>query len=398
MDAADIAWLRTPDGMQATATAAALVEEHGEIGALSRLAKQHGSGHARASVALLAGRAAAADKFADAARLFCDREAAEQAGSEVVAAHTAARFAGYGRVADLGCGMGGDTLALARHAPVLAVDHDPARRAMLRANAEARGLADRIAVLDEELDEEIGDWERPDGGPVDAIWCDPSRRDASGRRLDPQSWSPPLAAVLAAAARVPAAGLKLAPGIDLSLLPEDGEVEFISLRRRLVAAVAWLGEFCGAPRRATVLPAGASLSGEPDRGVTPCAEPGDYLYDPDPSVGRASLIDVLAARIDAWKLEERVAYLTADRRISTPFARRFRVHAWLRFSERRLYEQLSAMGARRVEVMRRASPVDTNALEKRLNEALGGGDTVFTVALTRSGEQHIALVCERDPD
>lgn len=394
MDAADIQWLRSPPGLEATAEAASLVEEHGEIGALRRLAERHGSGHARAAVALLAGRAAAAGKFAGAETLFCDREAAEQTGSEIVAAHTAARFAGYQHVADLGCGMGGDTLALARHARVLAIDRDPARRAMLAANVEAHGLADRVTVLDAEIE----GWAPPDGSPVDAVWCDPSRRDSGGRRLAPESWSPPLAAALDAAARVPAAGLKLAPGIDLTLLPQDGEIEFVSLRRQLVAAVLWLGGLCGAPRRATVLPAGASMSGEPDRGSTPCAEPGTYLYDPDPTVGRAALIDVLAGQIGAWKLEERVAYLSSDTRVSTPFARRFRVHAWLPFSERRLYEQLSAMGARRVEVMRRASPVDTNALERRLNEALGGGDTVLTVALTHAGERHVALVCERERD
>ena len=44
----------------------------------------------------------------------------EQASDEVVAAHKAGRFSDCGRVADLCCGIGGDTLALAARAEVVA--------------------------------------------------------------------------------------------------------------------------------------------------------------------------------------------------------------------------------------------------------------------------------------
>ncbi len=225
----------------------------------------------------------------------------------------------------------------------------------------------------------------------------PSRRDTRGRRFDPEQWSPPLSVALRIAAQYGAVGIKLAPGIDLDALP-DGEVEFVSLDGRLMEAVLWLGSLAGVARRATVLPAGESLSGEPDDGSTTIADPTHFFYDPDPTVGRASLIDVLAARLGARKLSEQVAYLSADERLSTPFARRFRIHAWLPFSERRLYQQLMAMGAGRVEVMRRASPIDTNALERRLNEALSGGADVMTVALTTLREERVALILERERD
>ena len=150
------------------------------------------------------------------------------------------------------------------------------------------------------------------------------------------------------AAGVAGAGIKLAPGIDPEALPAEGELEFISLGRRLVEAVLWVGE--------------------------------------------------LASQLGARKLDERIAYLTSDSRLHSLFARRFRVHAWLPFSERRLFEQLRSMGAGRVEVMRRGSPVETNPLERRLNEALLGGSDLFTVALTRLRDTHIALVLERERD
>lgn len=399
MDVTDIDWLRSTEGGEAIARADELLAAMAELSAQRRLGEAYGRPHARALVALVEGRKIAAAKFADAPALFCDRESAQQASGEVVARHTAARFAAFDRVADLGCGFGGDTLALAEHAQVVAVDRDPVRLAMLEANAELRGSSARI----ESHEAEIEQWQAAsdEGGkadePVEAVWIDPSRRDTRGRRFDPEQWSPPLSVALRVAAQYDAAGIKLAPGIDLDALPE-GEVEFISLDGRLVEAVLWLGSLAGVPRRATVLPAGESLSGEPDSAATAVGDPTHFFYDPDPAVGRASLIDVLAERLDAHKLNEQVAYLIADQRISTPFARRFRILAWLPFSERRLYEQLQAMGASRVEVMRRASPVDTNALERRLNEALAGGDDVMTVALTLLHEQRVALVLERERD
>ena len=399
MDVTDIDWLRSAEGIAATERAATLLAEGGELAAQRRLGDAHGRAHARALVALIEGRGTASAKFADADVLFCDRESAEQASSDVVANQTAARFTSFERVADLGSGMGGDTLALARHTDVTAVDRDPTRLAMLRANADVRGIAGCITATESEIE----GWSAEG---VDAIWIDPARRDARGRSFDPERWSPPLSHAIALAQSVPAAGIKLAPGIDSADLPLDAadtELEFISLDGRLVEAVLWLGALATSPRRATILSSAIpapveSLDGEPDTGATEIGEPGTYLYDPDPGIGRASLIDALAARIGGRKLNELVAYLTADEQIASPFVRRFRIHEWMAFSERTLIERLRALGANRVDVMRRASPVDTNALERRINAALGGGPTLLTVALTLVGEQRVALIVERERD
>lgn len=406
MDAADIAWLRTADGAAVAAEATALLAGTSELAALRRLARAHGAAYARAAVALARGRAAAAGKFADAARLFCDHAAAEQASAEAVARHLAARFAGSRYVADIGCGMGGDALAIAAAAPgarVLAVDVDPARLAMLAANAAVRGVAARVEPLAADVANPA--WALP--GDVDAAWCDPGRRDSGGRQLRPERWSPPLARALALTAprdSLRGAGVKLAPGIDTALLPAEDEAEFVSLGRTLRAAVLWRGSLArasGVARTATVLPAGVSLAGVPERGTVPLRAPGAYLYDPDPAVGRAGLVGLLAEQIEAWQLDAEIAYLSSDAAVETPFARRLRVRAWLPFAERRLLDVLRAAGVARVEVTRRGSPVETNALERRLNAALRNrdgarGGSVAVVVLTRVDGAHTAIVCERE--
>ncbi len=393
----EIAWLRTPEGVEATHEAKSLLEDAGELAALRRLGRRLEGWRARAAVALVLGRRAASGKFRDADALFLDREAAEQASPEVASRWTAARFSGRVRVADLGCGAGADALAIAEHAPVLAVDRDPARLAMLHANAAVRGLGERIEVVEADIE---GYARQSD---VDAAWLDPSRRGEGRRALDPSRWSPPLDVAIRIASEYPGAGIKLAPGIELSLLPAAAEVEFISVDGALVEAVAWLGDLArtrGA-RLATILPAGVTLArGDAlEASATPMpAAPGAYLYDPDPGVGRAGLVDVLAAQIGAWQLDARIAYVSSDAHTSTPFARRFRVISSLPFSQRRLLDALKRLGASRVEVMRRGVAIETNALEQRLNGRLEGSGPVLTVALTRVRGEPYAIVCERERD
>jgi len=62
--------------------------------------------------ATLRRRALASGKFARAAMLYFTRDALEQATGETIAAHRARRYAPFGPVADLACGIGGDALAL----------------------------------------------------------------------------------------------------------------------------------------------------------------------------------------------------------------------------------------------------------------------------------------------
>ena len=395
MNTQELAWLRTPLGSEATEQATALLAAGSdELRVIDQLRKTCEPANGRAALALALGRRTAAGKFPDGQRLFCDRPAAEQASSELVASHTAQRFQGAPRIADLGSGMGGDALALARYAPVVAVDLDPARAAMTAANADLRGLAARI----ESRVANLVDYQPSIDGEL--AWLDPDRRDANGRVLEPQRWSPPLSDAIEVARRFAGAGIKLAPGIERDLLPPDAEIEFVSLDGRLVEAVLWLGTLARHRRRATVLTSegtSASLAGDPDLPGARVAAVGRYLLDPDPAVGRAQLIGSLATTLDLWQLDQRIAYLSGDEPIASPFARRFRVAESHPFSERRLLDRLRALDASRIEVMRRGSPVETNALETRLGSQLSGTQ-LFTVALTRVGGQHVAIICQRERD
>lgn len=75
--------------------------------------------------------------------------------------------AGGARVADLGCGCGWSSIAIARGFPgttVLGIDSDEASIADARANAAAAGVADRVTFT-------TGDAAAGTGGPFDLVTC-----------------------------------------------------------------------------------------------------------------------------------------------------------------------------------------------------------------------------------
>ena len=118
--------LLTPAGSDALAAAADLrPTDVSYPAAFDRLRKRYPADLARASLDQTLLRAKAAAKFADAGRMLFTRDAFEMASGDATAAHRAKRFAGYNRVADLCCGLGADTLALAAAGrDVVAIDRD----------------------------------------------------------------------------------------------------------------------------------------------------------------------------------------------------------------------------------------------------------------------------------
>ena len=130
----------------------------------------------------------------------------EQATRLAVSAHHAARYAkaGVSRVADLGCGIGGDAVALAGlDLPVLAVERDEATAALATVNLMAFSHAEVLCADALEVDLAAHG--------VDAVFADPARRAGGWRLTDPEQWSPRLSQVLALRDQVEALGIRSLP-------------------------------------------------------------------------------------------------------------------------------------------------------------------------------------------
>jgi SAM-dependent methyltransferase len=331
----------------------------------------------------LRGRATA--KFAKAGRMWFTRDGLEQASAEPLARHRAARYAGFATVADLCCGIGGDLCALAPGRDALAVDLDPVHLRMARENARVHGAGPVAAARADVRDLRLPRWL--------AVFVDPARR-AGGRRLPAGESRPPLAWCLGLADRTAGVGVKAAPGLPLGLVPPGWELELLADRRELKEAVLWSPALATTGRRATVFPGPHTLAADPGPPV-PCAPPGAYLLDPSPAVTRAGLVEELARDLRAWKLDPRIAFLSADQPMGSPFGRLLAVQASLPWNLKRLRGVLRERGVGTVEVRKRGSPVDVADLTARLRLR---GDAHAVVVLTRVADRPWALVCTEPPD
>lgn len=382
------ALLRTPEGVNALAVAAEVAGPDPLAAAAAVRARGIGADLAAAALTQVELRRRAAPKFGpDADRMFFTRAGLEQATRAVVADRRAARLAAAGvrRLADLGCGLGSDALAAARAGiSVHAVEADPQTAALAAANAAAAGLAGLITV-------ECADATTVDVAGFDAVFVDPARRRAGrGRVFDPRSYSPPWDFVAGLAARVPRTVLKLAPGIDHALLPPGAEGEWVSVGGDLVEAAFWCGPLAQEPRRATLLPGGAQLTG-PGVTAAPVGPVGAYLYDPDPAVVRSHLVAEFAATISGRLADPEIAYVHTDTPAETPFGRQLTVTDVLPFSLKRLRALLRERGIGRLEIRKRGSALEPEQLRRDLKLA---GPAGASLVLTRVAGAPTAILCE----
>jgi hypothetical protein len=356
------------------------IDAAAELALGERFRANHPAALVAAALALHDLRARARAKFSRAERMYLTRDGLEQASSELVARHRATRYAAFDRVADLCAGIGGDLLALAAGRAALAVDLDAVHLRMALRNAREYGAGD--------LDAACADVRELRLGALPAVFVDPARRVA-GRRLAPGVSEPPLGWCLALAAHLEAVGVKAAPGLPLALVPAGWEVELIADRRELKEAMLWSPALATTARRATVLPGGHTLVEAPGQRV-PCEAPGAFLLDPNPAVTRAGLVEELARALDAWKIDRRIGFLSADHPLRTPFGRLLVVEESMPWSLKRLRAALRSRGAGAVQIRKRGSAVDVEDLRRRLDLR---GDRQMTVILTRVRDRPWALVC-----
>jgi len=342
-------------------------------------------------------RAAATAKFGPfAASMLFTPQGLEQATRLQVAARHAQRFAGAGltRVADLGCGIGADSMALAGlDREVLAVERDEVTAAVATVNL--RHWSD--------VDVRCEDATATDLRGVQGAFVDPSRRTTSGRRLfDPRHGSPSLEFVLALAERLPAVGMKTAPGIPHHLVPEGVEAQWVSVGGDVVEAALWFGLLAreGVRRSALVIPGGdggpgpveivdaddASLSDRP----AATGPVGSYLYEPDGAVIRSGLVAQVAATVSGHLIDPTIAYITSDQLVRTPLATPYAVEDSFGFQLKTLRTWLRDRNVGRITIKKRGTAVEPEQLRQQLRLS---GDAEATIVLTRiAGRQSVLSV------
>ncbi|WP_345439406.1 class I SAM-dependent methyltransferase [Microbacterium gilvum] len=362
--------------------------------AVSRL---RAAGHSPDLVSAVVGqvrlRSRAAAKFGPfASRMLFTRAGVEQATRMAVAAHHAARMrrAGMARVADLGCGIGGDALAFAGVGlDVLAVDADPVTAALAAYNLRPFGDAVEVRSARAEVVDVAG-W--------DAVWLDPARRTAGHsetRRVAASDYSPSLDWAHALGERMPV-GMKLGPAHDRESIPDDVEAQWVSVDGSTVEVVLWSGALArdGVRRAALVLRGDESheLTAPADVEDEPVHTLGAFLHEPEGAVIRARLVGDVARSLQAGPVASGIAYLTGDAPLTTPFVTSFRVRETLPADTKALAKALRARGIGTLEIKKRGVDLDPAELRKKLNLR---GEESATLIVTRIDGRRTAILADR---
>ncbi|RXZ69746.1 class I SAM-dependent methyltransferase [Agromyces albus] len=394
MDRAELVELLSPEGLRLLDGLPAWDSKADIVKTVALLRREgHPSGLVATVLSQSKLRAKARAKFGEfASRMLFTEAGLEQATRLRVAALHAGRFsrAGITHVADLGCGIGGDALAMAAiDLEVTAAEADEVTAAIAAYNLTPFS---RVQVLHARAEDV------PLGG-IGGAWLDPARRTTTGgttRRIsDAADYSPSLDFAFGLAERMPV-GVKLGPGTDRDVIPADAEAQWVSIDGEVVELGVWLGQLArpGIRRAALVIRGDAAheLTAAADSEDAPTGPIGDYLYEPDGSVIRARLIGDLARANGAWMASAGIAYLTADAPFESPFAQGFRVLERLPADERQLRQALQARRVGTLEIKKRGTDVDPAALRTRLKLR---GDESATIVLTRELGRHVALLVER---
>lgn len=349
------------------------------------LREKYHSDLVRAAITIQELRHKARDKFTQADQMWFDRIGLEQSTPEQVALHKAKRF--EGEVRDLCCGIGADSTALAGRGPVISYDLDPRHCWQALENAKAYNASNQLETVCEDVTKL--------NLTGQLVHVDPDRRAGKGkaRTIKLEHYAPDLAFMQQLAETARGGAIKVSPASNFYGKFFGTELELISLHGECKEATIWFGELAEPDQhRATVLPTGVTLAGNPLEAEFQLQELGRYLYDPDPGVVRASLIDLLAEQLEAGRLDEDEEYLTSDNLIDSPFVQAFEVLDVLPNNPKLLKKYFQQHQYGQAEIKCRHLPIDATTIRKRL--PLSGSKPVTLIFARLAGKAH-ALITQR---
>jgi len=176
----------------------------------------------------------------------------------------------------------------------------------------------------------------------------------------------------------------------------QAEIELISLDGECKEATIWFGALCSADRsapwRATALPSGASIAGHPLDAVTDVRPPGRFVFDPDPAVVRAGLVDLLARQLGLWRLDAAEEYLSGDKLVQSPLCVPFETTGVVPNNPTAIRSAVRSEGWGTAEIKCRHVRTDADAVRRKLPLE---GDAAGVLIIARIAGKTHALLARR---
>ena len=347
---------------------------------------------------LLKLRSKAKEKFSKYDRMFFTSPGLEQSGGENIAKYIAKRFSGKKKVVDLTCGIGGNSIAIARYCRVVAVERSKEILECAKLNCAVYGVESSMEFVHGDAYESIF----PD---ADAFFIDPMReREGKTKTRSVLNSEPDMFKILPRIFKVTSdVCVKISPAFDykeIKMLTYDPEIEIISENNTNKAALLWFGRFKKCQRRATIVD-GDSFYTQCDNGDEPAPSllqaPLEYLYDPNKAFGKARIVYELANCYGLSMLNSDTSLMTGDKPLGCPkgIFRELRISAWGRYSPRKLKDNLRELGITRANIVVKKFPLPPEEIYKKLK--LKRRSEIFFCMLPRFGdEKFYYIICIKD--
>lgn len=345
-------------------------------------------------------------KFSNPEKMRFSRRSLEQSSGQLFADYKAYKLRdriGAGKkVADLCCGIGGDTISFADAFNVTAIDMDPAIAVLAQFNLDGSNSKNyKASVLAQ-------DCTAFDLHHVDAWHIDPDRRVDSSRTTGLQYMRPSGEQIDLMRKTNPNCMIKLAPA---SAIPEhwDCSLEFIGDRKECKQQVANFGELQSSNhfRAATLLtcdgkPTTFSIDRVSFDNCVPAEQSAikEILIEPTSSLLCAELVDAFAAKFQLNSIAESKVYLTASKPVPNMLVSNFEIVDSAKLDAKRVVEMVRSSKLVVTEFKNRGVEVKVrNQFEKSIRDKFfvpnSDPDSQAVLFLIRNGKTSSAILAKR---
>lgn len=259
-------------------------------------------------------------------RMKADNDGIRFATPEVVAKYRAKRLK-CKTIADISCGIGGQTIFFAKECEkVYAIEIDPKKIEYAERNCERYGLDNVEFICGDALSEDVID-QIP---KLDVLFSDPARPPSEDeRRLS--SLQPGIPKVLEAYSKITNNfAFEAPPQLTPERIQFDCEKEYLSLDGQLNRLNLYFGDIKTCDRSAVALPAEARIDSEHKRSELSITNKIQaYACEPEPSVIKAELLPELAnalienntTDVQLFEIDQKRSLFTSEEPLDHPLAK-----------------------------------------------------------------------------
>ncbi len=325
--------------------------------------------------------------------IYSNSEGLQLSTPEIVAKYIARRLK-TDIIADLGCGIGGQVIFFAKECrKVYAVERNPEKLEYAKQNCRLYGVDNVEFILGDALSPEI----KEKVSDADIIFSDPAR-PLSEKERTLENLEPSIPEIIKIYSDItPDLAFHAPPQMPPERIVLDCEREYLSLNGQLNRLTLYSGSLKSCDRSAVALPGGVRLgsSDAPRIRESPVC---DYVYEPEPSVVKAKLLNELAQTqtkenkdVFFYKGDERRTLLTSSKLIGSDFFKdSYRFLASAEKDMSKLKDILKTLKAKNVVLRFDIDPKNYWEIRTNLEEGLAGTRTLHVF-----GFGNDLIVCEK---